>query len=192
MALQNSIDQEEVEPLHFMDYGAGSGVLGIAAAAVIRDRANKTKRQQAHQKDTATVVGVEIDADAIHIANDNSQKNYVEMKNYLPNIESLDDEALSVVLRAMQRERNKNVIQYLPEELSGQIYDLCVANILAGPLVGLVPTISALVKSGGEIGLSGILSTQADNIVMAYDEFFDDVKVAAEEGGWVLITGKRR
>jgi ribosomal protein L11 methyltransferase len=114
------------------------------------------------------------------------------MKNYLPNIKSLDDEALSVVLRAMQRERNKNVIQYLPEELSGQIYDLCVANILAGPLVGLVPTISALVKSGGEIGLSGILSTQADNIVMAYDEFFDDVKVAAEEGGWVLITGKRR
>lgn len=33
---------------------------------------------------------------------------------------------------------------------------------------------------------------RADNVVMAYDEFFDDVKVAAEEGGWVLITGKRR
>ena len=50
-----------------------------------------------------------------------------------------------------------------------------------------------LVKSpGGEIGLSGVLATQAQSVVAAYDEFFEDVKVSGEEGGWVLITGKRR
>ena len=72
------------------------------------------------------------------------------------------------------------------------IYDLCAVNILAQPLIGLAPTIASLVKSGGEIGLSGVLSSQATSVVEAYKEFFDDVKVAGEENGWVLITGQRR
>lgn len=178
--------------LNIMDYGSGSGVLGIAAAAVIRDHVKKSKRSGDFSDLSAAVIGLEIDADAIHIANDNSLKNDVEMKNYLPDPESLDEEALSVILRAMQRKRNKDTIQYIPSEMNRPIYDLLVANILAGPLVGLAPTIGKLVKSGGEIGLSGILAAQGENVVEAYTEFFDDVKVAAEEGGWVLVTGKRR
>lgn len=183
---------ETTESLNFIDYGAGSGVLGISAAAVVRDYNQSKRRSSSGAEKSATVVGVEIDADAIHIANDNSDKNGVEMKNYLPDIESLDSEALSVVLRAMQRKRNKGTIKYLPEELSGPIYDLCAANILAQPLIGLAPTIASLVKSGGEIGLSGVFCSQATSVVEAYKEFFDDVKVAGEENGWVLITGQRR
>jgi ribosomal protein L11 methyltransferase len=183
---------EGPKSLNIMDYGSGSGVLGIAAAAVIRDHITKSKRSGQPSNIAATVVGLEIDADAIHIANDNSQKNNVEMKNYLPDPDSLDDEAISVVLRAMQRKRNKDIIQYIPSELNGPIYDLLVANILAGPLVNLASTVASLVKSGGEIGLSGILATQGDCVVTAYEEFFDDVQVAAEEGGWVLVTGRRR
>lgn len=186
------IQEKEAKSLNIVDYGSGSGVLGIAAASVIRHHIGKSKRNQGSSDISATVIGLEIDADAIHIANDNSQKNDVEMKNYLPDVESLDDEALSVVLRAMQRKRNKETIQFIPSELNGAIYDLCVANILAGPLVKLAPTISNLVKSGGLIGLSGILSSQADMVVKAYEEYFEDVKVAAEDGGWVLVTGKRR
>jgi ribosomal protein L11 methyltransferase len=192
MQLQKASDDENVASLNVIDYGSGSGVLGIAASAVIRDHMNKLKRSQSLNDLNATVVGLEIDADAIHIANDNSEKNGVEMKNYLPDVESLDEEALSVLLRAMQRKRNKDTIQYIPPELNGPIYDLCVANILAGPLVKLASTIALLVKSGGEIGLSGILSSQADSVVEAYGEYFEDVKVAAEEGGWVLVTGRRR
>lgn len=183
---------EKEKSLNIVDYGSGSGVLGIAAASVIRYHTDKLKRKQGSIDISASVVGLEIDADAIHIANDNSQKNNVEMKNYLPDVESLDDEALSVVLRAMQRKRNKDTIQFIPSELNGPIYDLCVANILAGPLVKLAPTISNLVKNGGLIGLSGILSSQADMVVEAYEEYFEDVEVAAEDGGWVLVTGKRR
>ena len=136
-------------------------------------------------------MGVEIDADAIHIANDNAKKNNVEMVNYLPDSDSLDAEALSVVMKAMQRKRNQG-LETLPDELNGQIYDLCAANILAAPLVNLAPTIASLVKSGGEIGLSGVLATQADNVVKGYSELFEEVKVAGEDGGWVLITGRRR
>lgn len=190
--VEMQLEDEGSKSLNIMDYGSGSGVLGIAAAAVIRDHMNKSKRSGESSDVSATVVGLEIDADAIHIANDNSEKNNVEMKNYLPDPESLDEEALSVVLRAMQRKRNKDTIEYIPSELNGPIYDLLVANILAGPLVGLAPTIASLVKSGGEIGLSGILATQGENVVQAYAEFFDDVQVAAEEGGWVLVTGRRR
>jgi ribosomal protein L11 methylase PrmA len=183
---------EGSKSLNFMDYGSGSGVLGIAAAAVIRDYKNKSKRSGQPSNIASTVIGLEIDADAIHIANGNSKHNNVEMKNYLPAPDSLDDEALSVVLRAMQRKRNKDTIQYIPSELNGQVYDLLVANILAGPLVNLANTVASLVKSGGEIGLSGILATQGDHVVNAYREYFDDVQVAAEEGGWVLVTGRKR
>ena len=184
---------DDSEKLHFLDYGSGSGVLGIAAASVVHDYNNQSKHRQEEQQSekSITTVGVEIDADCIHIANDNAKRNNVDMKNYLPDSESLDAEALSVVMRAMQRKRNKGV-EPLPDELSGQLYDLCVANILAAPLVNLSPTIASLVKSGGEIGLSGVLATQAESVVEAYSEFFEDVAVAGEEGGWVLITGKRR
>ena len=184
-------DEEEENSLNICDYGSGSGVLGIAAGAVIREHMKKPKNSQGLNNLKTNVVGLEIDADAIHIANDNSKKNDVRMANYLPDIDSLDEEALSVVLRAMQRKRNKDTIKYIPSDLNGPIYDLLVANILAGPLVKLAPTIASLVKSGGEIGLSGILATQANSVVEAYREYFEDVEVAAEEGGWVLVTGKR-
>lgn len=184
--------KSNTEFINFVDYGAGSGVLGIAAAAVVRDY-NQKKRKQEPKSSLSSIqtVGVEIDADAIRIADDNAKKNGVEMSNYLPDIDSLDDEALSVVMRAMQRKRNKG-IETLPEELNGQVYDLCAANILARPLVGLAPVLASLVKSGGKIGLSGVLFVQAESVVEAYTEFFDDVKVANEENGWVLITGTRK
>jgi len=184
--------KSDADCINFVDYGAGSGVLGIAAAAVVRDY-NQVKRKQQPTSSLSSIktIGVEIDADAIRIADDNAMKNSVAMKNYLPDIESLDDEALSVVMRAMQRKRNKG-IETLPDELNGQVYDLCAANILARPLVGLAPVLASLVKSGGKIGLSGVLAAQAESVVEAYTEFFNDVKVADEDKGWVLISGTRK
>ncbi|MBQ1557209.1 MAG: 50S ribosomal protein L11 methyltransferase, partial [Pseudomonas sp.] len=51
---------------------------------------------------------------------------------------------------------------YLPADLPQQPADVVVANILAGPLVSLAPQITALVKSGGRLALSGILAEQAE------------------------------
>lgn len=184
---------DDGDSIHFLDYGAGSGVLGIAAASVVRDYNQSKCRRKNDSKKVVTTIGVEIDADAILIADENANRNNVDMKNYLPDLESLDGEALSVVLRAMHRRGNQGAIQTLPDELNQPIYDLCAANILAAPLINLAPTIASLVKSpGGEIGLSGVLATHAESVVEAYGEFFHDVKVAGDDGGWVLITGKRR
>ena len=42
-------------------------------------------------------------------------------------------------------------------------FDGCIANILAGPLVELAPLISAAVRPGGWLALSGILASQVSH-----------------------------
>ncbi|MCI5763072.1 50S ribosomal protein L11 methyltransferase [Actinobacillus porcinus] len=67
--------------------------------------------------------------------------------------------------------------------------DVVVANILAGPLKELYPVISQLPKAQGELGLSGILATQAQSVCDAYAQTFElDPVVEREE--WCRITGK--
>ena len=67
--------------------------------------------------------------------------------------------------------------------------DVVVANILAGPLKELYPIISQLVKESGDLGLSGILETQAESVCDAYTQSFDLDPVAVKEE-WCRITGK--
>ncbi len=47
-------------------------------------------------------------------------------------------------------------------------YDLVFANILAGPLVALAPSISAVVGRGGTLILAGLLQPQAARVIAAY------------------------
>ncbi len=69
--------------------------------------------------------------------------------------------------------------------------DIVVANILAGPLIELGHGIAALCKPGGLLALSGILDTQANDIIAHYSEWFDlDEPTFMEE--WTCITGRKR
>ena len=47
-------------------------------------------------------------------------------------------------------------------------YDLVFANILAGPLVALAPSVSAVVARGGHLILAGLLQPQAARVIAAY------------------------
>jgi ribosomal protein L11 methyltransferase len=47
-------------------------------------------------------------------------------------------------------------------------YDLLIANILAGPLVELAPAFAKAVAPGASVVLAGLLDTQADAVVAAY------------------------
>ncbi len=47
-------------------------------------------------------------------------------------------------------------------------YDLVFANILAGPLVVLAPSVSAVVARGGHLILAGLLQPQARRVIAAY------------------------
>nr|MBO2510796.1 50S ribosomal protein L11 methyltransferase [Gammaproteobacteria bacterium] len=100
-------------------------------------------------------------------------------------------------LQASRDNANRNGIAperfpvYLPADLPRQPADVVVANILAGPLVELAAQISALVKPGGRLALSGILAEQAEAVRAAYAGDFD-LDPTAEKDGWVRISGVRR
>lgn len=47
-------------------------------------------------------------------------------------------------------------------------YDLVIANILAGPLIELAPSLAEIVRSGGSLILAGLLNTQARSVLRAY------------------------
>jgi ribosomal protein L11 methyltransferase len=66
-----------------------------------------------------------------------------------------------------------------------------VANILANPLRMLAPLLSTHTQAGGLIALSGILDIQADSVRDAYAPWVD-LAIHENDGGWVLMTGRRR
>lgn len=47
-------------------------------------------------------------------------------------------------------------------------FDLLIANILAGPLIELAPAFAATVAPGATLILAGLLDTQADTVIAAY------------------------
>jgi ribosomal protein L11 methyltransferase len=177
---------QEQDQLSVLDYGSGSGVLGMAACAVNRRR--------------VVADGIDIDLDCCLIANQNAKTNRVAMNNYLPPISELADaESKSLLLKAhkhardrlegMQKGENSNNLFYAE---TNKQYNVCVANILAGPLMSLASTLAEMTRPGGRLGLSGILSRQGNEVVAAYQQAgFEHVKVEKELDGWVLVTGQR-
>jgi len=127
-----------------LDYGCGSGILGIAAAKL----------------GAASVLGVDIDENALAAARDNAQKNGVEL-----------------------------VLRHAREALT-ETYDRVVANILTNPLCVLAPLLSGLVAPGGRIALSGVLETQAQQVIAAYAPRLS-LRVGATLEGWVRLEGER-
>lgn len=112
----------------------------------------------------ARAIGIDIDPQAIQASRDNAQRNGVSerLELYLPKDQ--------------------------PADLSA---DVVVANILAGPLRELAPLISDLPKSGGHLGLSGVLAIQAPSVAEAYEDKFI-IDPVAEREEWCRITGVRR
>lgn len=78
----------------------------------------------------------------------------------------------------------------LPHEIAPAPYDVVLANILAQPLIVLAPALAARTAPRGRIALSGILETQADEVIAAYAEFFD-AQIAGTQDGWAMVEGVR-
>jgi ribosomal protein L11 methyltransferase len=140
------LDGQEPTGKTVIDFGCGSGILGIAAAL----------------KGASTVVCVDNDHQALEATVANAVRNGVE---------------------------NRIVCQ-APEEFSGQEADIVLANILAGPLIDLAPLLSASVKRGGQIVLSGVLEEQAAAVAQAYQEAFGEMHATSSDG-WVRLDGTR-
>lgn len=78
-----------------------------------------------------------------------------------------------------------------PSRLRTEPADVVVANILANPLILLAPALSARVRPGGRIALSGILEPQGGAVAAAYEPWFT-LAHARRLDGWVLLAGERR
>jgi len=79
---------------------------------------------------------------------------------------------------------------HLPEDAPAEPADVLVANILTNPLKALMPLLAGLVRPGGALVLSGILDSQADEVMAVYGAAFD-LSVWAREEGWVCLAGRR-
>ena len=130
-----------------VDYGCGSGVLGIAAALM-----------GAHQ-----VIAVDNDPQALEATRANAIRNRVA----------------------------ERVVCHAPEAFPRVRADLVLANILAGPLVGLAPILIASARPGAPIVLSGILEEQAEDVAAAYDPACNLTGIAAREG-WARLDLQKR
>ncbi len=139
----NFLDGLDVRGLSVIDYGCGSGILGIAAALLGAE----------------SVTGIDNDPQALTSTQDNANRNRVEVATFLPGV-------------------------------SLEPADLILANILAQPLVELSAMLISLLKPGGNLVLSGIMSSQANWVIGAYEPSLRLVD-HSEENGWVRLHWNR-
>ena len=118
------LDHNCVKDLNVVDYGCGSGILGIAAALL----------------GASGVEAVDNDPQALEATAANAERNGVT-------------------------ERIRCVA---PGDFRAGSAGVVLANILAGPLAELAPTIHGCASSGAPIVLSGLLEEQVDGVVAAY------------------------
>lgn len=116
------LDQHPPKSLSVIDYGCGSGVLALAA----------------NKLNAASVVGTDIDPQAIIASQQNAERNQCQIQFNLV------------------------------KDFQSAPVDLLLANILAGPLKELAPEFLRLIKPQGTLILSGLISNQAEDLIQFY------------------------
>ena len=71
-------------------------------------------------------------------------------------------------------------------------FDLVFANILKQPLIDLAPDMARHVSHGGRAILSGLLGTQAEEVLAAYDAAGFDLERRDDIGDWSTLVVIRR
>lgn len=104
----------------------------------------------------------------------------------------IDIDPQAVESARLNTERNRADVTYgLPDACPDRQFDIVVANILSNPLKLMASMLSAKVKPGGRIALSGVLARQAEEVADAYRPWID-IGVWREHEGWVCLTGVKR
>jgi len=138
------LTQFDCRGLSVLDYGCGSGILAIAAARL----------------GAASVLGVDIDPNALTAAKSNAASNSVDLQ-----------------------------LRHSAQALT-ETFDIVVANILTNPLCVLAPLLVQRVAAGGRIALSGVLLSQAAQVISAYSAYLP-LTIGASRDGWVRLEGAK-
>ena len=102
--------------------------------------------------------------------------------------------AVDIDLHALKVTKENSLINglsiktYLPDNLPKKKFDIIISNILAKPIIELLPKFQSSLKPGGSLVISGILESQIETLKHYYSKYFsfDDYKVEKE---WGLISG---
>lgn len=137
------LDGLEWQNKTLIDYGCGSGILGIAAVLLGAQH----------------VLAIDNDPQALLATRANALRNGIA---------------------------DNHLTTAAPNEHDVLTADYLVANIVAGPLLELAGTLTAAVKPGGQLCLSGIVDTQVTTIEEAYSPpfQFDPPKT---RGDWLCL-----
>jgi ribosomal protein L11 methyltransferase len=131
-----------------IDFGCGSGILGIAALLL----------------GAARVIAIDNDPQALLATRDNAARN------------GLAETQLEALL---------------PHQAARDLVaDVVVANILAAPLIALAPQLTAHLRAGGDIALSGILAEQAPVVRSAYEPAIHWGAQQQRED-WIRLAGRK-
>tara|TARA_R110001599_G_scaffold64023_3_gene179133 strand:+ start:771220 stop:772170 length:951 start_codon:yes stop_codon:yes gene_type:complete len=114
------------------------------------------------------VIGVDIDPQAIESALFNASQNNCVIEYYLP--DAWADAANDVT--------------------DTRSFDVVVANILANPLKLMAPMLAGRVAPDGKLVLSGVLATQAEDVIAAYAPYIQ-LSVWQQREDWVALAGTR-
>ncbi|MGB2287201.1 MAG: 50S ribosomal protein L11 methyltransferase [Porticoccaceae bacterium] len=142
------LDQQDLTDKTVVDYGCGSGILGIAALLLGAKR----------------VIAIDNDPQALIASRDNARRNGIA-----------DTQLLTCLPQA------------IPEDIKA---DIMLANILAAPLIALAPTISDLTEFQGLLCLSGLLSTQIDDVSAPYLHCFEFTQTTTEDE-WAQLSARK-
>jgi ribosomal protein L11 methyltransferase len=71
-------------------------------------------------------------------------------------------------------------------------YDLILANILAGPLIELAPSVAAALELGGRLVLAGLLDSQAESVAAAYRRQGLMLTARGDRGEWPTLVMRKR
>ncbi len=107
-------------------------------------------------------------------------------------VQGTDIDPQAIVASDDNAQRNQVDIRFaLVKDFHAQPVDCLIANILAGPLKQLAPEFNQLIKSGGQLVLSGLLATQADDLVTHYRDFGFELDTLITQDEWALLAGHK-
>ena len=71
-------------------------------------------------------------------------------------------------------------------------YDLIIANILAGPLIDLAPSVASALQAGGRLILAGLLDHQSEKVAAAYRRQGLMLSSSIVRGDWPTLVMRKR
>lgn len=131
-----------------LDMGCGSGILGLAVGLA---------------KPNTTILGVDIDAKAVDVANHNA------ILNSVPNFKAVTSDGFA----SLKNDKK---------------FDLIVANILASPLINISVEMKTVVHNNTVIILSGLLTRQKEEVLEAYIKVGFKLKSVVQIDDWSTLV----